>query len=87
MSAETRITKTQEMVYEMKVGGVMTTQVIAVHAEDRMGRLRGILFSKRISGLPVVDGERLVGIISVEDFIKWLADRQDDCTIKERMTA
>jgi anti-sigma regulatory factor (Ser/Thr protein kinase) len=28
----------------------------------------------------------MVGIISVEDFIKWLADRQDDCAIEERMT-
>jgi CBS domain-containing protein/anti-sigma regulatory factor (Ser/Thr protein kinase) len=74
------------MVYEMKVRDVMTRDVITVGPTNLMSELRGILRRNRISGLPVVQGERLLGIISVEDFIKWLADRHEDCPIEERMT-
>lgn len=81
-----RITKTQEMVYELKVGEVMTRQVITVQPDVPMSRLRGILRQNRISGLPVVDDQRLVGLISLEDFIKWLADRAEDGPIRQRMT-
>jgi CBS domain-containing protein/anti-sigma regulatory factor (Ser/Thr protein kinase) len=87
VSADTNITKTQEMVYEMKVADVMTGTVITVRPTDLMSQLRELLRSNRISGLPVVEGDRLVGIISVEDFIKWLADRAEDCPIENRMTA
>ena len=86
MSSNAKITKTQEMVYEMKVGAVMTREVITVRPDDRMGLLRDVLHRNRISGLPVLDEGRLVGMISIEDFIKWLADRADDCPIATRMT-
>jgi CBS domain-containing protein/anti-sigma regulatory factor (Ser/Thr protein kinase) len=74
------------MVYEMKVGDVMTTNVITVQATDRMSLLRDVFRDNRISGLPVLDGERLVGLVSLEDFIKWLADKQDDCLVQQKMT-
>jgi len=81
-----KASKTQEMVYEMKVADVMTRDVITIRPTTRLSELRGLLRQNRISGLPVVDEERLVGMVSVEDFIKWLADRQDDCPIEQRMT-
>jgi CBS domain-containing protein/anti-sigma regulatory factor (Ser/Thr protein kinase) len=79
-------TKTQEMVYEMKVGEVMTRKVITVRPDDSMSQLRGLLRQNRISGLPVVEDGRLVGLVSVEDFIKWLGDRTEDGPIRDRMT-
>lgn len=82
-----KTTKTQEMVYEMRVGDVMTKGVIAVRSKDNMGSLREVFRSNRISGLPVLEEGRLVGLISLEDFIKWLADRQEDCAIEDKMTA
>jgi CBS domain-containing protein/anti-sigma regulatory factor (Ser/Thr protein kinase) len=87
VSSEPRFSKTQEMVYEMKVGEVMTPKVITVDANDRMSGLREVLRKNRISGLPVVREGRLAGLVSVEDFIKWLADRKDDCPIAQRMTS
>jgi CBS domain-containing protein/anti-sigma regulatory factor (Ser/Thr protein kinase) len=81
-----KTSKTQEMVYEMKVGDVMTREVITVPSRIPLSELRGVLRQNRISGLPVVDRQRLVGLISLEDFIKWLADREDDCPIEQRMT-
>jgi len=81
------ITKTQEMVYEIKVGEVMTRNVMTVDPNGSMSSLRDILRRNSISGMPVLKNRRVVGMISIEDFIKWLADRQDDCAIVQRMTA
>ena len=81
-----RITKTQEMIYELKVSDVMTRDVISVHSKDRMLQLRNMLRRNRFSGLPVLDDSELVGLISVEDFIQWLATRQDSGLIEDHMT-
>ena len=86
MSPGAKITKTQEMVYVMKVGDVMTSGVITAQAGDPMSSLRDVFRDNRISGLPVLDGERLVGLVSLEDFIKWLADKQADCPVQQKMS-
>jgi CBS domain-containing protein/anti-sigma regulatory factor (Ser/Thr protein kinase) len=83
---DTRITKIQELVYDMKVNQVMTADVITVQGRAPMSELREIFRINKISGTPVVDDEKLVGIISLEDFIKWLSDKGDDSPIQSRMT-
>ncbi len=86
MSANGRIGKIQELVYEIRVGDVMKRNVITVSPQTQMSQLREILRDKRVSGTPVVESDKLVGIISIEDFIKWLADREPDCPISEKMS-
>jgi CBS domain-containing protein/anti-sigma regulatory factor (Ser/Thr protein kinase) len=86
MALNNRISKIQELIYEISVGEVMRTNLVTVTPQTPMSRLREILREKRISGAPVVEGEKLVGIISIEDFIKWLADREPDCPIGEKMS-
>lgn len=86
MVSDKRISKVQELIYEISVGEVMQTDLVTVGPRTPMSQLRAILHEKRISGTPVVDGDKLVGIISIEDFIKWLADREDDCLIGEKMS-
>ena len=51
-----------------------------------VSRLRGILRDKRISGTPVVAHGELIGMISIEDFIGWLADGAPECCVEDRMT-
>jgi CBS domain-containing protein/anti-sigma regulatory factor (Ser/Thr protein kinase) len=80
------VTKLQLMVHELKVGDVMNRNLVTVRPDALMSDLREILRVNRISGLPVVEGDRLLGMISVEDFIKALADREERCTIEEKMT-
>ena len=86
MVSDKRISKVQELIYEIGVGEIMQTDLVTVDPRTHMSQLRAILRDKRISGTPVVDGDKLVGIISIEDFIKWLADREDDCLIGEKMS-
>ena len=86
MVPDNKISKIQELVYEIRVSEVMKKDVFTVSPRTHMSVLRIILQNKRISGAPVIDKGKLVGIISVEDFIKWLADREQDCPIGEKMT-
>jgi anti-sigma regulatory factor (Ser/Thr protein kinase)/predicted transcriptional regulator len=64
----------------------MTKEVITVTPSTPMRQLRGILHDNRISGTPVVEDGMLVGIISIEDFIKWLVDGAPECAVTEWMT-
>jgi CBS domain-containing protein/anti-sigma regulatory factor (Ser/Thr protein kinase) len=86
MALDNKISKIQELIYEISVGEVMRTNLVTVTPQTPMSRLREILREKRISGTPVVAGDKLVGIISIEDFIKWLANREPDCPIGEKMS-
>jgi anti-sigma regulatory factor (Ser/Thr protein kinase)/predicted transcriptional regulator len=64
----------------------MKDNVFTVSPQTHMSELQDILQEKRISGTPVVDQGKLVGIISIDDFIRWLAGREEDCPISEKMT-
>lgn len=54
---------------------VMTTPIIT--AEPAMPVLRGLslMTERRIRHLPVVDGGRLVGLVSIGDLVKYRMDR------------
>lgn len=80
------ITKVQELVYEMKVEQVMTRDVITVSPDELISTLRETLRDKRISGVPVVENNRLLGIISIEDFITCLAEGKMSSRVSERMS-
>lgn len=80
-----KFTKAQELVYELKISEAMTRNVITATPETSMSDLREILRANRISGTPILTGEKLVGIISIEDFIRWLASGAKDCAIGEKM--
>ncbi len=86
MAPNNKISKIQELVYEIRVGEVMKKDVFTVGPRTHMSVLRLILKENRFSGAPVIDKGELVGIISIEDFIKWLAGREEDCPIGEKMT-
>lgn len=81
-----RVTKTQEMVYELTVGEVMATAVITVRPDQTMAELRSLLRDNRISGTPVVEDGKLAGMISIEDLINALHDEDPQAPIRSRMT-
>ena len=68
MARAKEVTRIQELIYEMNVGQVMATDIITVDQDSRMSDLRDLLREKRISGVPVVDDDNLVGMVSIEDF-------------------
>jgi CBS domain-containing protein/anti-sigma regulatory factor (Ser/Thr protein kinase) len=78
--------KAQELVYELRVERAMTTTVVTVTPDDTVEHLRNILREQKISGAPVVDKGTLVGIISIEDLIRALAEGTMKATIGEKMS-
>ncbi len=80
------ITRLQELAYEVKIGDVMTRNVITVEPQNTMAELREVLRDHRISGAPVLENGELVGIISLEDLIKALAAGDMEARIGEKMT-
>lgn len=82
----TELTRVQELVYELKIEQVMTKNVITVTPDCSIQDLKEILRVKRISGVPVVEGERLVGIISIESLIRSLEQGELSATVVEKMT-
>jgi len=86
MDSPRHVGKIRELVYELKVEAVMTRKLITLAPEAPMSELRSILKNNRISGVPVVRGQMLVGLVSVEDFINWLAQGGRDCPVGERMS-
>ncbi|MCK5121915.1 MAG: CBS domain-containing protein [Methylococcales bacterium] len=48
----------------------MTTNIIAVHQGQKLSDVRHIIVDSNIHHVPVVDGKKLVGLISFTDFMK-----------------
>lgn len=84
--SEAELTKIQELMYELRVGEIMTTSVITIAPEAPMKRAKDLMRSHRISGLPVVEANTLCGIVSVEDVIRWLESNPTAATVAQWMT-
>lgn len=54
----------------------MTTKLCTVQAEASLDVARGIFRAAKIRRLPVVDGERLVGILSRRDILRVIQERR-----------
>jgi CBS domain-containing protein/anti-sigma regulatory factor (Ser/Thr protein kinase) len=80
-----RMSKTQEMVYELRVGEVMASKMVSVSPDQTMAEFRLILRDNRLSGTPVVENGKLVGMISIEDLINALTENAINSPIRERM--
>lgn len=76
----------QELVYELKIEEVMRRTVITISPRARLRAFKELLRQERISGTPVVEGEQLVGIISLEDLIKAMEEGELDAPVSEKMT-
>ena len=58
----------------IQVGGIMTPHPITVNPETPLLEAASLILENKIGGLPVVDGEELVGMITETDLIKALIE-------------
>jgi CBS domain-containing protein len=58
----------------VRVSEVMTSDVITVAPEATVEEVAQMFTDKRCRHLPVVSGGRLVGLISIGDISRWVAD-------------
>jgi CBS domain-containing protein len=60
------------------VAEVMTREVVVVNANTEVSRAARIMLDRGIKTLPVVRGQRLVGIVSRRDLVRVIARRDED---------
>lgn len=80
------IQKTQELSYALKVKEAMNKKVLTLNPRHTLVDVRKILRKRRISGMPIVESGRLLGIISIEDLINCLASGEMDKRVTAIMT-
>ena len=59
---------------EIKVADVMARNLVTCRPEDSLTRVLGLMTRHRVRHLPVLEGGRLVGLISIGDAVKHRLD-------------
>ncbi len=65
----------------MKVADVMTKNVVTCKPSDTVQSVVKLMSDKDISGIPVVEGDRVVGIVTEADIMRLLAVPQPSGTL------
>ena len=58
------------------VSDIMTKELLTVNPGDSVAECMRIMTEKRVRHLPVLDGTKLVGILSIGDVVNWLMSAQ-----------
>ena len=61
---------------ETHIADVMTTEVVSVDEETSVEECLSLMGQKKIRHLPVIDGQTLVGMITVGDLLKFRIKKQ-----------
>jgi CBS domain-containing protein len=62
---------------ETLVEEIMTSQVITVGPDRRIDECMRLMTDNRIRHLPVVEGEKVLGVISIGDLVNWIISAQE----------
>jgi CBS domain-containing protein len=58
------------------VSDIMTKELLTVNPGDSVAECLRIMTEKRVRHLPVLEGTKLVGILSIGDVVNWLISAQ-----------
>jgi CBS domain-containing protein len=58
------------------VSDIMTKELLTVNSGDLVAECMRIMTEKRVRHLPVLEGTKLVGILSIGDVVSWLMSAQ-----------
>lgn len=61
-----------DLVYRLKIRDVMTSKVVTAEPQNTLRDIQKLMRENRISGVPILDQFRLVGMVSVDDIIRAL---------------
>jgi CBS domain-containing protein/anti-sigma regulatory factor (Ser/Thr protein kinase) len=75
-----------ELIYQLKIKDVMITAVITGKKGQTLRHIQAVMRENHITGIPIVEGPRLVGLVSIDDIVTALDKGYIDLPVEERMT-
>lgn len=60
-----------------QVREIMTSPVIFVPPTEAVSECMAIMTRSRIRHLPIVENERILGVVSIGDIVKWIVSEQE----------
>ena len=66
----------EKTVRDTRISDVMTSKVISIDADEPLEECMALMLEKSIRHLPVYDGTKLLGLVSVRDVLKEVVDVQ-----------
>jgi CBS domain-containing protein len=55
---------------------IMTHEVVTVNVADTISECMRVMTDSRIRHLPVMEGEKIIGLVSLGDLVKWVISAQ-----------
>jgi len=86
ISADSSPSYMLELLFRLKIRDAMTTHLVTAQRQDSLRTVQELMKQNAITGVPIVDGKRLLGLISVDDVIRALDDGYIDEKVGPRMT-
>jgi CBS domain-containing protein/anti-sigma regulatory factor (Ser/Thr protein kinase) len=80
------ITRIEELAYELKISEVMTTQAHTISLDTKMADVLELMRTQKISGAPVMDHDKVVGIVSTENLIQCLVNKDLESEVNKYMS-
>lgn len=75
-----------ELIYKLKIKDVMTGALITADRTDTLRHIQALMRESYITGVPIAEDKRLLGIVSIDDIVTALDKGYIDDPAERRMT-
>lgn len=75
-----------DLIYNLKIKDVMTTALITARKGDSLRHIQSVMRENYITGVPIAEDRRLLGLISIDDIVQALDRGYIDDLAEKRMT-
>ncbi|MGD0016289.1 MAG: CBS domain-containing protein [Verrucomicrobiia bacterium] len=81
-----KVSFAQVLVYELRVRDAMTKQLVTAGPHDTLRAIQRLMKTHRISGVPITDNGKLLGVVTIEDIINALDQGHINDAVDKWMT-